>query len=61
MLEDAEDERELALLDEFSRSPTVAALAKRIARRLGPRTSPRNLIEKAGLSTAIKDPMTRGN
>ncbi len=60
-LKDAEDERELALLDEFSQSPSVAELAERIARRLGRRTSPNLLIEKARLSTAIKDSMTRGN
>ena len=43
------ERRELASLEEFNRSGSVAALAQRIAARLGPRTRPEDLIADAGL------------
>jgi hypothetical protein len=49
------EQRELALLEEFTRSASVAALAQRIAARLGPRTRSENLIADAGLGPATRD------
>ena len=51
-----ETEREQALLDEFRRSESVAALAARIAQRLGRRTRSEDLIADAGLVAAKQEP-----
>ena len=56
-----DDQRELALLEEFARCPSVAALAGVIAERLGPRANPKALIEEAGLSAATNDRVTQRN
>jgi len=56
-----DDQREIALLEEFARSPAVAALARVIAERRGPRANPKLLIEEARLSAATNDRVTQRN
>lgn len=47
---------EQAALTEFLRSPSVAALASAIAKRLGGRTKPDALLAEAGLAPASVRP-----
>jgi hypothetical protein len=49
------ERRELALLEEFNRSGSVAALAQRIAARLGPNVRWEDLIADAGLGPTNRD------
>jgi hypothetical protein len=49
------ERRELALLEEFNRSNSVAALAGAIAARLGRMARSEELIAEAGLTVAGRD------
>jgi len=49
------ERRELALLEEFNRSDSVAALAGAIAARLGRKARSEDLIAEAGLAAARRD------
>jgi hypothetical protein len=54
------DQRELALLQEFTRSTSVASLAGAIADRLGLTVRPEDLVREAGLPSE-GDTVTKGN
>jgi hypothetical protein len=52
-------DRELALLEEFNRSHSVASLAEAIAARLGRKRQSKDMIAEAGLAAAPPDDRTR--